>query len=70
MESKTTELKVTFSDEELEMIRKSLEVRVNELSEELNDSLDGNSTEEVTRLASSIRVAQAARCKIDTNVHA
>lgn len=70
MESKTTELKVTFSEEELEMIRESLGSRVNELSDELNNSLDDQPTEEISRLVSNIRVAQAARCKLEINVQA
>ena len=63
MDSKTTELRL--SEEELAIVKESLKYRIQDLSEELYDSLEDD-TEDFARLAAHIKIAQATRCKIDT----
>jgi len=63
--SKTTEIRLRVSPEELEALRDSLSERVHDLSEELAECIDGDSGTHIIEIAGRLRATQAAKCKID-----
>jgi hypothetical protein len=65
MVSKTKEIKLRVSQEELEIIRECLDKKSRDLSDELSDLADGESTSAIIEVSEKLLAARAARCKID-----
>jgi hypothetical protein len=65
MITKTTEIRLRVSVEELDALRDSLEHTAQELSEELAECMDNESSTQIIEVAGRLRATQAARCKID-----
>lgn len=61
MGSKTIELRLKISEDELMELSDSLERSVKELSDELDEMTD---TEDASEITDKIRAAQSVRCKI------
>jgi hypothetical protein len=65
MITKTTEIRLRVSPEELEALRASLESSAHGLSDELAECMENNSSTQIFEVAGRLKATQAARCKID-----
>lgn len=64
MVTKTTEIRMRVSTEELDVLRESLEHTAQELSEELVECMEGDSPN-IAEIAARLMAVKAARCKLE-----